>query len=91
MPADKKYLHKPESKYFIASIKNLQEILTSNNAQKDPKCLISMELSIFGYSLVSLQPGIMMQQYSKALKVATKPLNILVNFFTLLKALESEK
>ena len=26
MPADKKYLHKPESKYFIASIKNLQEI-----------------------------------------------------------------
>ena len=62
----------------------------ANNAQKDPKCLISMELSIFGYSLVSLQPGIMMQQCSKALKVATKPLNTLVNFFTLLKALESE-
>jgi len=26
MPADKKYLYKPESKYCIASIKNLQEI-----------------------------------------------------------------
>ena len=64
----------------------------ANNAQKDPKCLISMELSIFGYSLVSLQPGIMMQQCSKALKVATKPLNILVNFSYFTKGTnESEK
>lgn len=36
-----------------------------------PKCLISMELSIFEYSLISLQRDIMMQRRSKAL-VATK-------------------
>ena len=31
-----------------------------------------MELSISGYSLISLQPDIMMQWRSKALKLATK-------------------
>ena len=48
----------------------------TNNAQNwHPKCLISMEISIFGYSLISLQPAnddIMMQRRSKALKLATK-------------------
>ena len=45
----------------------------TNNAQNwHPKCLISMELSIFGYSLISLQPAIMMQRRGKALELATK-------------------
>ena len=39
-----------------------------------------MELFIFGYSLISLQLGIMMQRHSNALEAATKPLKNLISY-----------
>ena len=49
----KKYLHKPETQYRIASITNFQNVnftfwkFVTNNAQKHSKCLLSKEHSIF--------------------------------------------
>ena len=47
--------------------------LTTTDAQKHSKCLIYYKWNFpsFGYSLISLQPGIRMQRRNQALNLAT--------------------
>ena len=89
MTADKNNIALGQKHDILLHQLQIYKKLTTTDAQKLSKCLIYYKWNCpsFGYSLISLQPGIRMQRRNQALNLAT--VFILVN--SLLKALEKVK